>query len=352
MKEHFRKKNILALTYAFFVFVGGTFLIIFMTYEDVLKLTSPKIFSLSQALQDVEAAQTVAPSDNLPVPDILPKKTHNAQVLNLPSASAAAIVDVSSGEILFEKNSTQKRAIASITKLFTAMVVVDSIKDLETKVTIPEEVFFIEGTRVGCVSSILCEGERLRTGDKVSARSLLQAMLISSANDAASALAIHIGGTEEGFARLMNAKAKDLNLTSSNFCRPSGLELGDPIEEGNCYSSARDLGIIMATLVRQEQYQEVEETLQMIETTFTGEDATILHKVSSTNVLLSEDFGFDVIGKTGFTLRAGPSLIMMGKNPENSTELIAVVLNDPDRFQSIKSMLIWAFESHIWSKPS
>lgn len=348
MKGHFFKRNLFAIFYAFLLFTGGLFVIGFIVYEDVIELKAPSTFSLSQALSDVEAAQDITPTEKLPLPEKVATRKKESRDLVVPSASAAAIVDVSSGEILFEKNSTQRRAIASITKLFTAMVVVDSIQDLETRITIPQEVFLIEGTRVGCTSSILCEGERLRTGDTVAARALLQAMLISSANDAATALAIHIGGSEEGFAQLMNAKAKELNLTSSNFCRPSGLELDDPLAQLQCVSSARDLGVIMATLVREDKYQEVEQILQMKETTFTGEDATIVHTVSSTNVLLTEDFGYEVIGKTGFTPKAGPSLIMMGRDIESPTEVIAVVLNDQDRFQSIKAMLTWAFDSHTW----
>jgi len=348
MKKNCIKKNTLAISYATFVFVAGLFAVALITYEDITKLTAPFSFSLSDAWENIDTIPAIKPTENLPVPGIIPKKRADAQVLNLPTAAAAAIVDVSSGEILYEKMSTQKRAIASITKLFTAMVVIDNIEDLRTKITIPQEVFLIEGTRVGCSTSTLCEGERLRTGDKVAARSLLQAMLIASANDAATALAIHIGGSEEGFSQIMNAKARELNLVNSNFCRPSGLERDNAQAELACYSSARDLGILMATLVKDEKYQEIEEILQMTSATFTGEDATIRHNVSSTNKLLTKDFGFEVIGKTGFTLRAGPSLIMMGRQSALRQDVVAVVLDDPDRFEDITKMLTWAFANHSW----
>ncbi len=350
MKKSHTRGNIFAALYALTIFCGGLFSIALITIDDIKQFTDPLKFSLAQAWKSSEAIPSVSPVENLPVPEVIPIRKTGSQPLVLPSASAAAIVDVASGEQLYEKNSTQKRAIASITKLFTAMLVIDEIQDLQVGVVIPEEVILIEGTRVGCVSSVICEGQRLISGDKVSAKALLEAMLVGSANDAATALAIHIGGSEQGFAQIMNERARELNLTSSNFCRPSGLELSNTELESQCFSSARDLGVIMATLVKEEKYQQIEEILKMKSTTFTGEDDTILHETVSTNKLLTQDFGFEVVGKTGFTLRAGPSLIMMGREPDTSTEIVAVVLNDQNRFENITKMLKWAYENHSWDK--
>ncbi len=283
----------------------------------------------------------------LPVPVVMPKKKIDAKDLTLNDAEAAVIIDVQSGEILFGKNENTKRAIASTTKILTAMVLVDQVRDRDLAIEIPEDVLSIEGTRVGCKSSYICEGERLRAGEKVRIKDLIQAMLIASANDAATVLARYVAETEEDFAILMNARMDELGLGESNFCRPSGLELDDVVLEQQCHSSARDIGRVLATVVREPKYQEIEEMLATKKATFTSEDGTITHEVESTNdsIELSQ---LIVGGKTGFTPRAGLALANIGEDENGNNPVVTVVLDDPQRFETSLEMLEWVYSSFEW----
>ncbi|MFZ3031967.1 MAG: serine hydrolase, partial [Candidatus Moraniibacteriota bacterium] len=158
--------------------------------------------------------------------------------LSIVTAHASIIMDAESGKILYEKNAHEERQIASLTKLFTAVLVLEQIKDLDELVTIDEEAVYSEGTRVGCPRSGFCNGVRLKPGEQLTVRNLLKAALMNSANDAAVALGKHIGKTQGGFAKIMNERAKELGLVNSHFCTPSGLEPDG--REHECYSSAAD----------------------------------------------------------------------------------------------------------------
>src|SRR3954470_22710581 len=155
------------------------------------------------------------------------------------SAPAAIVVDARTGEELYAKNADDSRAIASTTKLMTAMVTLARAK--------PGEVFAMPPYPSSAAESKL----GLTTGERMTVHDLLRAMMLPSANDAAYDLAINIGGSKAGFVRLMNQRARALRLTQTHYSTPVGLD--DP---GN-YSSARDLAKLAALLLRNRTFARV-----------------------------------------------------------------------------------------------
>lgn len=262
--------------------------------------------------------------------------------LAIPTAHASVIMDVDTGEVLHAANAEEERQIASLTKLFTATIVMDRIPDLDTLVTIDEEAVYAPGTRVGCPRSGFCTGERLKVGEKVTARDLLKAALMNSANDAAIALAQHIGGTQEGFAEIMNARGKELGLEHSHFCTPSGLEPDG--REHECYSSALDVARIAAHAMK---YPELWEMMRVEKTFIYSHDGKYSHEIFNTDKLLGQLP--NLIGtKTGFTPLAGYSLLAVSSDYSQNHKVVAVVLDDSSRWQSVQSMFDWSFTSFDW----
>jgi D-alanyl-D-alanine carboxypeptidase (penicillin-binding protein 5/6) len=260
----------------------------------------------------------------------------------VPGAHASIVLDVDSGVVMHENNAHVRRQIASLTKLMTAMIVVERIKDLDEAVTIDEEAVYAEGTRVGCPRSGFCNGQRLKAGEQVKVRDLLKAALMNSANDAAIALGKHIGGTQEGFAAIMNRRAKELGLRDTNFCTPSGLEPDG--RETECYSSAYDIAKITANALK---YDILWEIMRLPNMTIYSADGQYAHDIFNTDALLGQYP--NLLGtKTGFTPMAGYSLLAVATDPSRRHRVVSVVLNDPQRWQDIQSMFSWAFTSHVW----
>lgn len=262
--------------------------------------------------------------------------------LNIVSAHASIILDVDSGKVLYANNAEEERQIASLTKLFTATLVIERVKNLDELVTIDEEAVFAEGTRVGCPRSGFCSGERLKVGERIAVRDLLKAALMNSANDAAIALGKHIGRTQEGFAKIMNDRAKELGLLHSHFCTPSGLEPEG--RESECYSSAGDVAKIAAYAL---QFPLLWETMRLEKQIIVSADGRYQHEIFNTDQLLGQLP--NLIGtKTGFTPLAGYSLLAVATDNSQNHRVVAVLLDDPYRWQSIRSMFDWSFQAINW----
>ena len=265
-----------------------------------------------------------------------------ASRLAIPTAHASVIMDVDSGEVLYAANADQERQIASLTKLFTATIVMDRIPDLDALVTIDEEAVYAPGTRIGCPRSGFCTGIRLKVGEQVAARDLLKAALMNSANDAAIALAKHIGGSQEGFAQIMNERGEELGLEHSHFCTPSGLEPDG--REHECYSSALDVARIASHAMK---YPELWEMMRVEKTFISSHDGKYSHEIFNTDKLLGQLP--NLIGtKTGFTPLAGYSLLAVSSDHSQNHKVVAVVLDDSSRWQSVQSMFDWSFTSFDW----
>ncbi|MFA5986885.1 MAG: serine hydrolase [Parcubacteria group bacterium] len=310
--------------------------------EKVIVQSDPKIQQeKQQRVQEILAKQNDATARVI----YQPIKNKNAQDLAVENAHAAIVLDAESGTILWQKNATEKRSLASITKLVTAMVVIDRMRDLNEVVTIPESVMGIEGTKVGCPTSVICNSPRLYPGEKVRIKDLLSAMLMYSANDAATVLGMHVAGSEEEFAILMNARMKELGAGNTHFCRPSGLELD--VNEESCYSSAYDIARVMAHLLQHDKYDVLWEIMRTDETTFSSVDGSVTHELKNTDRLIGGMSNL-VGAKTGFTPRAGYCLALAASDPSGKHHVVTVVLDDYHRFDDVEMMSAWAFANYTW----
>lgn len=273
-----------------------------------------------------------------------PIRKEDAGDLVINNAHSSLILDANSGTILHYNNAKERRQIASLTKIMTAVLVMENIEDLDELVTIDKEAVYVDGTKIGCPRSGYCISQRLQVGEKISVRNLLKAMLMNSANDAAVALAKHISGSQEKFAELMNAKAKKLGLTDSNFCTPSGLEIEG--RESECYSSAYDIGRIAAYSLK---FDLIWNTSRLPnDTVITSADGKLEHHILNTDLVMDEIP--DLLGgKTGFTPLAGRSLLMIATDPTKTHKIVSVLLDDPYRWQDIKTMFDWTFKSYTWN---
>jgi len=216
------------------------------------------------------------------------------------SAQKAILVDACTGRVLYEKDADSRSLIASTTKIMTALVVCEQCNVLD-RVKIPKEAVGIEGSSI-----YLKEGEILTVQD------LLYGMMLHSGNDAAVALAIFCGGTVEGFAELMNDKARSLGMTGSHFVNPNGLDAPDH------YSTARDLAILGAAAMENPIFAKTVST----KTVNAGTRALKNH-----NKLLWKAEGVDGI-KTGYTKAAGR--ILVSSAVRQGRRLVAVTINDGD----------------------
>lgn len=261
-------------------------------------------------------------------------------------ARSAVAIDAKTSTLLHYQNGKEKMAIASLTKIMTAILVAEKIADLENEIiTINEEALYIDGTKVGCPRSDYCLSNRLQLGEKLTAHNLLEAMLINSANDAAVALAVHIAGSEKEFAKLMNEKAKSLGLTDTNFCNPSGLDEED--KPGGCYSTAYDIARIAAYSL---QYDQIWQIMKIKEKDIYSTDKTIVHHIINTDILIDQ-LPNCLGGKTGFTYEAGKSLMMAAHNPSNfDNQIVAVILDDFYRWEDMKDLINWSFQAYNWPK--
>lgn len=271
-----------------------------------------------------------------------PEQKEFSPRLSIVTAHASVIMDVDSGKVLYARNADERRQIASLTKLFTATLVMERVKDVEELVTIDEEAVYSEGSRIGCPRSGFCNGVRLKVGEKISVRNLLKAALMNSANDAAIALGKHIGKTQDGFAKIMNERARELGLVNSHFCTPSGLEPDG--REQECYSSAADVAKIATHALN---FPELWEIMRFEKQYITSADGMYTHEIFNTDQLLGQLP--NLVGtKTGFTPLAGYSLLAVATDYTQNHRVVAVVLDDQSRWQSIRSMFDWSFEAFDW----
>ncbi|MFA5925444.1 MAG: D-alanyl-D-alanine carboxypeptidase family protein [Parcubacteria group bacterium] len=255
------------------------------------------------------------------------------------SAGSSVVIDADSGTILHYSNGRNRTPIASLTKIMTAAIVMEKVNDLHEQIIIDSEMLKAEGTKVGCPTSVTCVAERLHEGEKITVKSLLTAMLLDSANDAAIALGKHVAGSQKGFAELMNEKAKEIGLSDSHFCNPSGLD------EDNCYSSAYDLARIAVYSMK---YDIIWDIMKMQEAEVSSCDGKYIHQLKNTDLLLGQ-IPNCLGGKTGFTYNAGKSLMVAAKDPDTgSHRIVAVIINDNNRWEDMPRLIDWTFDNYEW----
>ncbi len=241
-------------------------------------------------------------------------------------ADAALIMDGETGILLYAKNIHERVPMASLTKIMTAIVIMEN-HDLDEIVQVQNT---YPGQELG-VRIWLQKWEKITVGD------LLIGLLVRSGGDAAMALAEHHSGDVDGFVEAMNAKLKELNLENTNFTNPIGLDHEDH------YSSAFDLAIMTKHALKNKDFRRI---VNLKKATVKSTDGRLSHTFDNTNYLLNSYL--DIRGvKTGTTKAAGPSLVNLAVNARGN-EVISVVLNSPARFSENKSLIDWSFRSHKW----
>jgi len=324
--------------------IGSGACIIYQFYESRLNPAQPDANqNAAPAAQAPKIERVLAQAvDN---PEYQPVRNVEMPDLVIPTAHAFAVVDADSGKILAGSHETDRKQIASLTKMMTAILTMEKIKDLEEPIDIDDEEVYVEGTKIGCPRSGYCVSPRLRVGERVSARDLLQAMLMNSANDAAIALGKHISGSQDAFADLMNQKAAQMGLTDTHFCTPSGLELDG--RESECYSSAADIARVAAYSMR---FDTVWKMFRFPNNSqIYSCDGQISHTLINSDILL-DDIPNVMGGKTGFTPAAGYSLLMGVSDATHLHRIVIVLLDDPYRWQDIRTAIDWTFKAYSWEK--
>ena len=239
----------------------------------------------------------------------------SSDISKLPTINsrAAIIIDRKSKTILYGKSEKEKRKMASTTKIMTATIVLEN-SNLNDIVEVSKKSAGTGGSRLG-----------LKTGDKITVHDLLYGLMLCSGNDAAVALAEHVGGSVEGFADLMNKKAQELNLTNTHFVTPHGLDNDDH------YTTAYELALLTDYALKNKVFAQIVNTKNYT-VTINGNSKNL----SNTNELLGSLNGVYGV-KTGFTNGANRCLVTACKR--NNLDIICIVLGaDTKKFRTQDSI--------------
>lgn len=238
------------------------------------------------------------------------------------SAKSAVLIDFYSGDVLFEKNASQRLSMASTTKIMTAICAIENA-DLTEIVTVDKRAVGVEGSSM-----------YLDYGEKITVENLIYGLMLSSGNDAAVALALHISGSVEKFAALMNDTAKKIGVSNTSFKNPNGLD-----EEGH-YTTAYDLAMITRYAMHNEKFCEIVSSKQK---KMPWGNRTYGRTLRNHNKLL---FLLDCCDgvKTGFTKRSGRCLVSSAN--KDNLRVIAVTLYAPDDWNDHKNMIFHAIENY------
>ena len=239
-------------------------------------------------------------------------------------SQSAILIEQSTGKVLFGENAHQRLPMASTTKIMTALIAIEK-GNLDDIVTTASEAYGVEGSSM-----------YIQKNEKLSLKDLIYGLMLNSGNDAAIAIAIHIGGSIEGFADLMNERALSLGLTNTHFVTPNGLH--DPEH----YTSAFDLAAIAREAMNNETFREIAATPY-----YCTETGNVKRTLKSKNKILWQYEGGNGI-KTGYTEAAGKCLVFSAERAD--MELIGVVLNSPDIFPESMNMLDYGFEAFSMSR--
>ena len=253
-----------------------------------------------------------------------------AEDLNLAqNAKSAILMEASTGEIIFEKNSHEKLHPASMTKMMSMLLILENIEkgviNWDDIVTVSSNASSMGGSQI-----------LLETNEQMSVSDLFKGIAVASGNDAVVAMAEKIAGTEEEFVNMMNKRANELGLTDTNFKNCHGLD------DANHYSSASDMAKIALELVKHEKLFEYTSIYE----DYLREGTDRKFWLVNTNKLVRFYSGADGL-KTGYTGEAGFCLTATAKR--NGMRIIAVVMGEPDsktRTSDVSSMLDYAFAQY------
>ena len=237
------------------------------------------------------------------------------------SAKAMCVLEKDSGRVLASKNMDVRLPMASTTKIVTAITVIQNCNNLDEIIQVDDLAIGVEGSSI-----------YLRKGELMSVKDLLYGLMLRSGNDSAVALACHVGGSVDGFAKLMNETAKNVGANNSNFITPHGLDHKEH------YTTAYDLARITAYALNNPIFEEIVSTKTHIVEATNKSDKRYM---SNKNKLLNTLEGCVGI-KTGFTTRAGRCLVSATKR--NNETFVCVVLNCGPMFEESAKLLNTAHE--------
>lgn len=240
------------------------------------------------------------------------------------SAAQAILIDGNTGEVLYEKEAEKKAYPASITKIVTALLTIETAEayhsDLDQKVKAPQSAVGAEGSSI-----------YLAAGEDVSLRDLLYGLMLRSGNDAAAALAEVIGGNQEHFAAWMNERMKQAGCTGTHFTNPSGLF------DENHYTTAKDMALISMEAMQNSTFREIVKASSWQASREEGKYNTFYNK---NKTVYQYEGGVGI--KIGYTEKSGRTLVAAAER--DGRLLICVVLSAPDWFSDAYALMDYGFE--------
>lgn len=247
---------------------------------------------------------------------IIPIKVFSLNV----TATSSILMDMDSKRILYASNIHDVRSVASISKVMTAILAIESGK-LDNVVVVGEEIKEAYGSAV-----------YLQIGEEITLRDLVYALMLRSGNDAAMVIAQYVGEGE--FVEMMNSKAQEIGMKNTTFNNPCGLD-----EEAGNYSTAYDMALLTSYAMQLEEYKDIVNTkMYSLKTNKNSYVWFNKHKLLGVNDYITG-------GKTGFTKKAKRTLITTAS--KDNLNLVAVTLNDGNDFKDHLDMLEYGFENYI-----
>ncbi|MCM1370862.1 MAG: D-alanyl-D-alanine carboxypeptidase [Clostridium sp.] len=237
------------------------------------------------------------------------------------SATSAILMDLDNNRIIYSKDIHNIRSVASISKIMTALLAVESGK-LNDNVTIGEE-----------INSAYGSGIYIQVGENMRLIDLVYGLMLRSGNDAALAIAKYVGGSVDDFVVMMNDKAKEIGMKNTTFNNPSGLDQ----DKGN-YSTAYDMALLTSYAMKNEDYKKIVGTKNYKLKT----DKNYYSWINKNKLLHS--YRYTTGGKTGYTEIARRTLVTTAT--QNGVNLVAVTLNDGNDFQDHKNMHEYGFNNY------
>jgi D-alanyl-D-alanine carboxypeptidase (penicillin-binding protein 5/6) len=238
--------------------------------------------------------------------------------------SSYIVKEVGSSEILMSKNKDKRIEPASLTKILTSIIAIESGR-LEEDVVIPREATLVEPSKAG-----------FRPGEKIKLIDLVKASMVNSSNDAAFAIGIHLGGSVSEFARIMNYKARLIGLSNSNFTNPAGFDRGI---YANHYSTAGDLLKLTEYAIKNKLFNEI---AKLDKVSIYEQQSGKAYNLRTHNKLLDK-YKYAVGIKTGYTNRAGACLIARAKK-DNKDVVLIMLKAKADRWSVAENMFEKAFD--------
>jgi len=240
-------------------------------------------------------------------------------------AKSSLSIDLETGKVLYEENSSSELPMASLTKLMTLLVILEN-HSLDEVVDIDPRATQVEPAKIFLLAH-----------EKITVRDLVRSIVVKSANDSALALAYYDSGDLDTFVTKMNTRARQLGMLGTSFQNPIGFD--DPQQ----YSTADDLAILARKVYK---IPIVQNTAVLTKATVSSVDQKETHDLESTNELLNsylKVFGL----KTGTTDAAGQCLISIVESPSGH-KIMNIMLNSPSRFNEAKLLSQWIFDNYSW----